>query len=511
LAMTTDGGIHWTYITPPNLRWQEITSVRIAPADHNIVYVTTIFDGVYRGRDGGETWEQTNNGIRVLYGNTLIIDPITNLLYFGNVFDGIYRSSNGADSWERISDGITAASCTDMTVNWRNADSLAVAVQNGLYLSGNGGSSWQFVDPEGFDPRRAIMSIICDPVDPAWIYASFYYYDLRQGGIYRTTDGGNIWGLSYRGLPEFFRIGELSATVRNGATRLYLGAETGLFFSDDRGENWLQCPNLSGFHGRPMASRVDPDLVLVSGHGTEVFKSIDGGNRWELLDVPPGGDELREIVCDPVDANVIYASWGQIGIFRSTDSGSNWEDINSNLPRYSYYQVTAIAVNPLNTDELYACPNAYGIYVTYNGGQDWEPFNEGLWTEFVYAASTIIDPQDSCRIFLATYGKSVWSYTKTTTGVRNELTPLPQAVSLSAYPNPFNSSTTINYSLPKAGHITITICNILGQSVATLYSGIQNAGPHSLAWDATPFSSGLYFARLNHANGVKVAKLLLLK
>jgi hypothetical protein len=329
--------------------------------------------------------------------------------------------------------------------------------------------------------------------------------------VYRSTNGGASWELRSNGLPEA-GVSRLSAAVRSGNTRLHVGTRIGLYFSDDRGENWQQCPNLpGGYHLHPQASKVDSNLVFVSGDSTDIYKSIDGGDHWDLLDVPPGGDELREIVCDPVDANIIYASWGQIGIFRSNDGGNNWEDINSNLPRYSYYQVTAIAINPLNTDELYACPNAYGIYVTYNGGRDWEPFNEGLWSEFTYAASTIIDPQDTCRIFLATYGKSVWSYTKTATGIDNDHLQLPANISLRSYPNPFNSAVMLSFRLPHASRVSIDIHNILGQKIIRLFEGTLLAGVHRQVWKSPQFPSGLYFARICVDGKPFTHKMMLLK
>lgn len=79
------------------------------------------------------------------------------------------------------------------------------------------------------------------------------------------------------------------------------------------------------------------------------------------------------------------------------------------------------------------------------------------------------------------------------------------------YPNPFNATTTINYSLPESGEVAITIYNLLGQRVATLFEGNQQAGRHSLVWDATEFPSGVYFARLGAKEYSKSIKMMLLK
>ncbi len=67
------------------------------------------------------------------------------------------------------------------------------------------------------------------------------------------------------------------------------------------------------------------------------------------------------------------------------------------------------------------------------------------------------------------------------------------------YPNPFNPKTVIRYQLPVAGNVELSIYNILGNKVAVLVSGKQKAGRHEVRWDASGFSSGIYFYRLETA------------
>jgi hypothetical protein len=80
------------------------------------------------------------------------------------------------------------------------------------------------------------------------------------------------------------------------------------------------------------------------------------------------------------------------------------------------------------------------------------------------------------------------------------------------YPNPFNPSTTIAFSLPAASDIELSLFNVLGQQVAVLASGRLEAGLHKTIWDASSFGTGLYFAQLRTADGRNsVQKLTLLK
>ena len=79
------------------------------------------------------------------------------------------------------------------------------------------------------------------------------------------------------------------------------------------------------------------------------------------------------------------------------------------------------------------------------------------------------------------------------------------------YPNPFNPTTQIKYGLPKDDNINISVYNLLGQKVVTLFDGEQNAGEHSISWDAEDFPSGVYFARLISGEKAENIKMVLMK
>ena len=88
----------------------------------------------------------------------------------------------------------------------------------------------------------------------------------------------------------------------------------------------------------------------------------------------------------------------------------------------------------------------------------------------------------------------------------------PNKYSLSNnYPNPFNSTTTIKYSLPKDSKIKMTIYNIHGKLIETLTSAKKKSGYHTVKWDASDVASGLYFYRIEAGSFVKVKKCILVK
>jgi len=80
-----------------------------------------------------------------------------------------------------------------------------------------------------------------------------------------------------------------------------------------------------------------------------------------------------------------------------------------------------------------------------------------------------------------------------------------------AYPNPFNPSTTIKYSLPKASFVTIKIYDVLGHEVETLVNAEKSAGNYKVKFNASKLTSGIYFYKMKAGIFLEVHKLLLLK
>jgi hypothetical protein len=89
---------------------------------------------------------------------------------------------------------------------------------------------------------------------------------------------------------------------------------------------------------------------------------------------------------------------------------------------------------------------------------------------------------------------------------------MPTELTLSeAYPNPFNPSTSLSVYVPADGMVSLTVYNVMGQEVATLHSGNMAAGNHTVTWNASNMTSGLYFVRAESVSGVAVQKVMLMK
>ncbi|UCC79674.1 MAG: T9SS type A sorting domain-containing protein [Candidatus Zixiibacteriota bacterium] len=97
-------------------------------------------------------------------------------------------------------------------------------------------------------------------------------------------------------------------------------------------------------------------------------------------------------------------------------------------------------------------------------------------------------------------------------GFEEMMAPVPDYMSLLGnYPNPFNSSTTIEFIQDKPQFITLTIYDLLGREIKTLLNERKPAGKHKIPFDASPLSSGVYFYRLQAGDAVETKRMVLLK
>ena len=116
--------------------------------------------------------------------------------------------------------------------------------------------------------------------------------------------------------------------------------------------------------------------------------------------------------------------------------------------------------------------------------------SNGAWAEWVAATSFGVAPK---------------------AGLVHESTS-PSTFALNAnYPNPFNPTTTISFSLPSQLETKLHIFDVIGREVATLVDGLQEAGEHQISFDASQLSSGVYYYRLQAGGNVEIHKMVLMK
>ncbi len=105
-----------------------------------------------------------------------------------------------------------------------------------------------------------------------------------------------------------------------------------------------------------------------------------------------------------------------------------------------------------------------------------------------------------------------WFPLEVSTSISEPMSELPAEMELMQnYPNPFNPATTIRYAVPEPAHVRLQVFNVIGQRVASLVDGPQQAGWHNVSFDASRLASGVYIYRLETGGNVLTRKMMLVK
>lgn len=228
-----------------------------------------------------------------------------------------------------------------------------------------------------------------------------------------------------------------------------------------------------------------------------------------------------------------HSVWGDL--YRSDFVGGEWIEADSlTVPIYSEFENSSPSISSFG-DKLYFVSNRpsgleddNAVWVSYQQEDGWSDptllvgFVNHYWTDcdwFLvgHPLSVKVDNTgtrllyEKLEIFQCIDGESNIYISHLQTDIDDAEIGLPIHFSLSLYPNPFNSSTTIEYNLPEAGLVTIDIYDILGRKVETLVNKEQPAGFHQVIWDAMDHSSGIYFNRIQAGDFTLTKKMLLLK
>jgi len=206
----------------------------------------------------------------------------------------------------------------------------------------------------------------------------------------------------------------------------------------------------------------------------------------------PSFTDSKDLLTDQVD--VIKAFSLSIVDTTSTDVLPDWRVVN-----------TAGTDDFIYSDWPIPVDLSYSDADLKTGGTDGLPVGDLNW--FPAEKATFNANQSQYYSALV----SAWDAGHTVTDVE-ELGGVPTEFNLSQnYPNPFNPSTTINFTMPKAGNVTLKVYNSVGQEVATLVNGYKTAQSYEVSFDASNLSSGVYLYTLETDNFVQSRKMILLK
>ncbi len=139
--------------------------------------------------------------------------------------------------------------------------------------------------------------------------------------------------------------------------------------------------------------------------------------------------------------------------------------------------------------------------------------NTSVRSDYIFTDNNVVSGVTyEYRISDADYSGKVKILKTITINITENATDIPKIYALnSAYPNPFNPTTTISYDLPKSSFVTISVYDITGKLVENLINENKEAGSYSIKWNASNISSGIYLYRLVINDFVSTKKLIFLK
>jgi photosystem II stability/assembly factor-like uncharacterized protein len=348
-----------------------VTALAVDPVDSRIVYAATQKgEGVFKSRNGGETWSPSGTGLPKIPGNNvfcLAIDPRRPaILYLGTLNLGIYKSTDAGASWSPSPRGLSANPAVyALAIDPRAPNTVFAGTGAGIFKTTDGGAHW--TPKNGGLPDPPLVSDLeIDPKRPAVVYAA-----VGASGLYKSTNGGDAWTPSNRGLPAQQGIDTLAIDPRRSAT-VYASTYAGLFKSTNGGASWF--PSNAGLPKSVVnALVIDPrnPRTLFAGtfFGTGVFRSDDGGASWRPVNAGLSNLVIWALAITP-QGTVHAATEGEStpgGVFQSAD-GQTWRRTVRGL---STLEITALAAEPGAPSILWAGTPSLGVFRSPNGGGVW--------------------------------------------------------------------------------------------------------------------------------------------
>ena len=428
---------------------------------------------------------------------------------------------------------LNAGAKIDSTVVFYQVGLKGTWVQNKGTVVGTGDTSFTFTIPPA--PNDSIVSYYVGAYSSLGLLGYFPNPTLPR--FYRVRDGAiSIFDVQYtpyvNGSTGYFNdTVTVSGTVVADTSDIkdISGNRPRIFIADKSGA-WSGIPIYGTIAGVGIDTLLRGDSITISGIARETNSRtiIEVLNRLSkvsgktppaptVISISGSGSVSYELSNPPVDGAPVFEQWEgvlvQINnpylVQRNADNAVGGS--GSNFGEY------------LISSSKYTTPTAryFGLRVDDNGTNSYYADTSASYTAKPSNAVLItLGAKISSLVGILDYSFSNYKLEPrkdndfgTITGVVNkEGDAIPGTYELSQnYPNPFNPTTSIRYSIPVNGQVTLKIFNILGQEVRTLVNTVQNSGSYVVNFDASRLSSGIYFYELRVDQFVSVKKMLLLK
>ncbi len=357
---------------------QSIGAVALDPSDTDTIWVGTgeswtrnsvsIGNGVYRSRDGGESWDYLGLPESERINKILVHPKDSNTVYVcvpGKLWSdspdrGLYKTSDGGKTWSLILKGPNLSTgCSGLTMDPRNPDRLFTGLWDfrrkgwsfrsggdgpnapsgsGLFLTDDGGRTWQRLDDKSAKglppPPWGRLDVEIAPSKPDTVYAVI---EGTRSALFRSDDGGKTWDERDRSQSMVWRPFYFSNIVIDptNAERLFK-MNFSLIVSEDGGKSFSQAGGgLGGTHGDHHDTWINPTNPkhVITGDDGGLFTSYDGGNKWQKNENLPIS-QFYHVSLDDKDPYKVFGGlqdnscWMGDSAYPGGITNGRWESLN---------------------------------------------------------------------------------------------------------------------------------------------------------------------------------------
>jgi len=446
-------------------------------------FAGTTSGGIYISNNFGENWQSVNSGLPDNF--IFCIEQYDNLLFAGTNKYGIFKSINEGNTWQEINNNFLYTFVESFLIGSNNELYAGTYAGLGIFKTTDFGNTWLKIS-NGL-PDESVDAIVKN--SSGTIYCSTW------DGIFYSTNNGNSWN-HLSSSPQYPR-----SMFINKTNTIFVGAYGGIYLSTDDGLNW--------FKSNPPVDPGDVYSFVTNSLGDiwassklfGAFYSSDNGASWEQRSEGMKSKQINALLVDSND--FIYAGSADSGIFRSTDNGISWEEVNSGLTNF---KINTLATNADNY--IFAGTSGGGIFISTNSGSSWRSFNDGLTDIYVYAFAF------TDQFVFAGTSEGVFRLSEPISSSKIHNT-LPAKLNLSPnYPNPFNSTTKIKFTIPPGDNgskVRLKIFDILGNEISTQLNEYKPAGEYEVEVNCKDLPSGVYIYYLTVGELSSSNKMILLK
>lgn len=410
LWRSLDAGKTWKAMGLEDTR--HISRIRIHPRDPDLVYVAAMGHlfgpneqrGVFRSRDGGETWERVHHvnddagcvdlamdptNARVLYASFWRIRRTPYSLDSGGEGSSIWKSTDGGDTWQEITrnpglpEGTIGISGVSVSAsNPENVYAIIEAEEGGVFRSRDAGETWRRVNSDRDLRQRAwyYTRIYADPTDEEKVY-------VLNVGFHRSRDGGATY--ERISVPHgdnhdlWIDPGDTHRMIQSNDGGANVSTDGGETWTDQEGQPTAQMYRVStdnAFPYRLLGGQQDNSTVRIPS------RNLDGGSIDRRSWSSTAGGESGHVVARPDDPDVVYGgSYGGFLTMRNHRTGEMrnihiWPDNPMGAgavdQKYRFQWNFPIFTSPHDPNALYAAANV--LFRSYDGGASWEQISPDL-------------------------------------------------------------------------------------------------------------------------------------